>query len=83
VATLSVYYFHFIARTVLPDAEGTSFQNDQLALAHAEYLARELSGSELLPGCAILVSNEQQHPIYEVPLVAEAEHSGQTNCVSN
>lgn len=44
------------------------FESDQVAFAHAESLAKDLSSSEMLSGCAIVVTNENQDEIYEVTL---------------
>ncbi len=72
---MRTYYFHFVAKTTLPDGEGAVFENDQVAFAHAESLAKELARTEILSGCAIVVTNEDQDELYEVALDHETHRT--------
>ncbi len=66
------FYFHFVAKTLLPDHAGASFPDADKALLHASKLASELAHSDLLAGCAIVVANEAEDQLFEIPLTAPA-----------
>ena len=62
------FYFHFVAKTLVADEAGANFPDAEKALLHAKVLASELANSELLAGCAIVVANESEDHLFEVPL---------------
>jgi len=66
------YYFHFVAKTLLPDETGSTFDDADKAILHARKLASELAQSDMLAGCAIVVADESEHQLFEVPLTAYA-----------
>jgi hypothetical protein len=66
------FYFHFIAKTLLPDDTGTTFPDADRAILHARMMASELAQHTLLAGCAIVVANEAEDQLLEVPLTAWA-----------
>lgn len=66
------FYFHFVAKTLVPDEAGASFPDAEKALLHAKVLASELAQNELLAGCAIVVADESEDQLFEVPLTRAA-----------
>lgn len=64
------YFMNFIARTMLPDDAGLEFKDDRTAIAHAETIAEQLANFALLAGCAVLVTDELDNTIIEIPLSA-------------
>jgi hypothetical protein len=67
--SLPLFYFHIIAETTFLDDEGTTFQHDQDALAHARQLAAELVKGGAARG-VIVVESEADGGMFEVPLRA-------------
>lgn len=66
------FYFHFVAKTLLPDDTGTTFPDADRAILHARMMASELAQNTLLAGCTIVVANEAEDQLLEVPLTAWA-----------
>jgi len=66
------FYFHFVAKTLVPDEAGVSFPDAEKALRHAQVLASELARNELLAGCAIVVADESEDQLFEIPLTPAA-----------
>ena len=66
------FYFHFVARTLVADQTGRTFPDADKAILHARMLASELAQNGLLAGCAIVVANEEEDHLVEVPLTAWA-----------
>lgn len=61
------FYFHIISENSFLDDEGTSFENDQDALRHARELAAELVRSTGVTKGAIVIENEDEGRMFEVP----------------
>lgn len=66
------FYFHFVAKTLVPDDTGATFPDVDGAILHARMMASELAHNDLLAGCAIVVANEAEDQLLEVPLSAGA-----------
>jgi hypothetical protein len=66
------FYFHFVAKTMVQDEAGTTFPDADKAILHARMMASELAENDLLAGCAIVVANEAEDQLFEVPLTAWA-----------
>ena len=66
------FYFHFVAKTLLPDESGSTFPDADKAILHARKMASELARNDLLAGCAIVVADEAEDELVEVPLIAWA-----------
>jgi hypothetical protein len=66
------FYFHFVARTLVADQTGRTFPDADKAILHARMMASELANNDLLAGCAIVVANEAEDELFEVPLTAWA-----------
>lgn len=66
------FYFHFVAKTLVEDEAGTTFADAEKAFLHAKMLAAELAQNDLLAGCAIVVANEAEDELFEIPLVSWA-----------
>ena len=66
------FYFHFVAKTLIPDQAGATFADADKALLHARGMASELARSELLAGCTIVVADETEDQLFEVPLIRSA-----------
>ena len=66
------FYFHFVAKTLVPDEAGSTFPDADKAILHARMMASELAQNDLLAGCAIVVANEAEDHLFEVPLTAWA-----------
>jgi hypothetical protein len=62
------FYFHIVADTTFLDEEGTSFADGKAALLHAKQLAAELVRSLNLQDGTIVVENEDDGKLFEVPL---------------
>lgn len=62
------YYFHLIAETRFLDDEGTSFESDQAAMQHARQLAAELVKNLGLVKGVVVVENEDDGGLFEIPL---------------
>lgn len=62
------FYFHIISENSFLDDEGTSFDDDQEALRHARQMAAELVQSIGVTKGAIVVENEDDGRMFEVPL---------------
>lgn len=65
--SLPLFYFHIIAENTFLDDDGTHFQNDQEALAHARQMAAELVKGGAARG-VIVVESEDDGGMFEVPL---------------
>lgn len=65
---LPLFYFHIIAENTLLDDEGTSFEGDQEALRHARQMAVELSAGGSARRGVIVVENNDDGGLFEVPL---------------
>jgi hypothetical protein len=66
------FYFHFVAKTLVADQTGKTFPDADKAILHARMMASELANNDLLAGCAIVVANEAEDELFEVPLTAWA-----------
>jgi hypothetical protein len=66
------FYFHFVAKTLVADQTGRTFPDADEAILHARMMASELASNDLLAGCAIVVANEAEDELFEVPLTAWA-----------
>jgi sulfur carrier protein ThiS len=62
------FYFHIVADTTFLDEEGTNFVDGKAALLHAKQLAAELVRSLNLQDGTIVVENEDDGKLFEVPL---------------
>ena len=62
------FYFHFLARTLLPDESGGRFADADSALRHARIMAAELAKSGTLEDCMIVVADDDS-TLFEVPLM--------------
>jgi hypothetical protein len=62
------FYFHIISENTFLDDEGTHFEDDQEALRHARQLAAELVRSVGTTKGAIVVENEDDGRMFDVPL---------------
>jgi hypothetical protein len=47
---MPLFYFHLVARTLVPAETGVSFETAEQALSHAKAMAAELASNELLAG---------------------------------
>jgi hypothetical protein len=70
--TMPRFFFHFVAKTLLEDEAGATFPDAEKALLHARVLAAELAQNDLLAGCAIVVANEAEDELFEIPLTCWA-----------
>jgi hypothetical protein len=67
-STLPRFYFHIVSTNSFIDDEGISFKDNQEAMHHARQLAAELlQGTGPLKG-AIVIENEDDGGMFEVPL---------------
>ncbi|MET0705491.1 MAG: hypothetical protein ABWY82_01415 [Tardiphaga sp.] len=62
------FYFHIVADTTFLDEEGTSFADGKAALLHAKKLAAELVRGLKVKDGTIVVENEDDGALFEVPL---------------
>lgn len=68
VVSLPLFYFHIMAERTFLDDEGTNFDSEQDAMAHARELATELVRTTGLLTGAIVVENDDAGRMFEVPL---------------
>jgi hypothetical protein len=62
------FFFHIIADNTFLDDEGTSFGDDKEAMLHARELALEMTRSIGVVKGAIVIENEDNGGLFEVPL---------------
>lgn len=65
---MPLFYFHIISDHTFLDDEGTSFEPEHAAMAHARELAAELVRTTGTVKGAIVVENEEAGGMFEVPL---------------
>jgi hypothetical protein len=63
-----IYYFHIVAKAVVLDENGTSFDDARAALTHAKMLAGDLRSNDDFSGGSIVVEDEDAGQLFEVPL---------------
>ena len=62
------YFMNFIAKTILKDGEGYEFNSRETAIAYARAAANDLARTDFLLGCAILVTDEVDDTVIEIPV---------------
>ena len=65
---LPLFYFHIVADTTFLDEEGSNFSDGKAALVHAKELAAELVRGLRVQDGTIVVENEDNGELFEVPL---------------
>lgn len=65
---MPLFFFHFVAKTLVPAEVGVPFETAEQALSHAREMAAQLASNELLAGCAIVVATEDEQHLFEIPL---------------
>jgi hypothetical protein len=73
------YEFRNLAGAVIEDDGHEEHQNEDLAVAHGERVARELARNQTLPSGFIVVRNEAKEILREIEL---AVHDGSFNMAS-
>jgi hypothetical protein len=74
---MQLYFFHFLEESIHKDEKGESFESDELALKHAERLARELSLGVEANGSSIIVTDGERQ-LFEVTLPPRPQTSPQS-----
>jgi len=64
------FFFHIISEVSFLDDEGTDFADSQAALIHAKELAAEMAKDRPPPDGSIVVENEDDGGLFEIPLTS-------------
>ncbi|MBC7576744.1 hypothetical protein [Tardiphaga sp.] len=64
------FFFHIISEVSFLDDEGSDFADSQTALIHARQLAAEMAKDQPPPGGSIVVENEDDGHLFEIPLAS-------------
>lgn len=65
---LPLFYFHIISQSVVLDESGIAFDDARAALQYAAALARDLRTNSDFEDGTIIVENEDDGGLFEVPL---------------